>query len=325
MMHSSWIPYAIPLIFLVAAALSTVVFPGLALKLFTYAVLIFRSFPSVKGMTRGADADSADGMLQAAGYAYDPSQDIFYSVLDPWQKKYGYCRLYDEAAATMGIIIDCEPVYFEYGGKRWLIEFWKGQYDMAAGCEIGIYTASEPDSNIPGVFNGTFYEGAAESDYLKMYFSLIRNGTRFFSRSDLHWWLTGFKLGEFAEPSELKMNISIVLKDRDMLSAFLAGLKATGYTDNEIVSFGNVVSLVFSEPHSPQPLTRSKLTDELVQTKNKFLCDQFNEITSGCVTMQDKLNAVKERAPELYGHIIRLGRPEGIYQSYQDFWGERHE
>ena len=41
----------------------------------------------------------------------------------------------------MGMIIDCEPVRFYYGGKKWLIELWKGQYGMTTGCEIGVYTA----------------------------------------------------------------------------------------------------------------------------------------------------------------------------------------
>ena len=32
-------------------------------------------------------------------------------------------------------IIDCEPIYFSYGGKRWLIELWKGQYALTTGAE----------------------------------------------------------------------------------------------------------------------------------------------------------------------------------------------
>lgn len=48
--------------------------------------------------------------IEAAGYSYDPKQDIFYSNMDAWQRNMGYCRLYDEAAAPMGMIIDCEPI-----------------------------------------------------------------------------------------------------------------------------------------------------------------------------------------------------------------------
>jgi len=45
--------------------------------------------------------------------------------------------LYDEAAAPLGMIVDCEPIHFEYKGKRWLIQFWKGQYDLPTGAEVG--------------------------------------------------------------------------------------------------------------------------------------------------------------------------------------------
>mgnify|MGYP000621142798 CR=1 FL=1 len=31
--------------------------------------------------------------------------------------------------------------YFDYQGKTWLLEFWKGQYGINTGAEIGIYRA----------------------------------------------------------------------------------------------------------------------------------------------------------------------------------------
>lgn len=39
-----------------------------------------------------------------------------------FQRDLGYCKLYDDSAATMDMIIGCEPIYFTYGGKDWLIE-----------------------------------------------------------------------------------------------------------------------------------------------------------------------------------------------------------
>ena len=63
-----------------------------------------------------------DEVLSNAGYSYDHAQDIFYSRKDAWQKGFGYSQIYDEAAAPMGMIIDCEPVRFYYGGKKWLLE-----------------------------------------------------------------------------------------------------------------------------------------------------------------------------------------------------------
>jgi hypothetical protein len=56
-------------------------------------------------------------MIGAAGIHFDKDQGIFYSTMDPWQKKFGYCRFYDSAAPLSGMVFDCEPVRFEYEGK----------------------------------------------------------------------------------------------------------------------------------------------------------------------------------------------------------------
>lgn len=85
------------------------------------------------------DIKSLNEFIEPYGYAYDSHQDIFYTKIDAWQREMGYSRLYDEAAAPSSMIIDCEPIYFEYDNKRWLIEFWKGQYGMTTGFEIGVY------------------------------------------------------------------------------------------------------------------------------------------------------------------------------------------
>jgi hypothetical protein len=110
---------------------------------------------SVK-IIKKAQGVTVDEAVVAAGYEYDAGQDMFYSIMNPWQRKYGYCKIYDEAAAPLGMIIDCEPVHFEYQGRKWLIEFWKGQYDLTTGCEIGIYT-DPVEFQIPGVQIGSFY------------------------------------------------------------------------------------------------------------------------------------------------------------------------
>jgi len=102
--------------------------------------------------------------------------------------------LYDEAAAPLGMIVDCEPIHFEYKGKRWLIQFWKG-----------VYATDKPDINIPGLFKGTFYNSIKDDEFLWMSFTLKKNGKVLFERGDRHWWLTGFKLGEFSQPWELTM------------------------------------------------------------------------------------------------------------------------
>ena len=64
-------------------------------------------------------------LLAPFGFEYQISQDIFVTRLDAWQRDYGYRSLYDRASPLLGMVFDCEPVYFDYQGKTWLLEFWK--------------------------------------------------------------------------------------------------------------------------------------------------------------------------------------------------------
>lgn len=130
--------------------------------------------------------DNIDDIIRISGYSYDERQDIFYSNIDAWQRKMGYCRLYDEAAAPMGMIIDCEPIYFKYNEEEWLIEFWKGQYDLSLGGEIGFYKSIGPDLNIDGVFNGSFYKAVSNEDFIHMSFILKKNNRTVLKRKDEH-------------------------------------------------------------------------------------------------------------------------------------------
>ena len=68
-----------------------------------------------------------------------------------------------------------------------------------------------------------------------------------FTRDDKHWWLAGFKLGEYSEPSELTMELNITLKDDIMCKAFVEGLKDVGYSERKgkLVINGNNVSFNF--------------------------------------------------------------------------------
>ena len=78
--------------------------------------------------------------MYAAGFMYDPDQDIIYSRMDAFQRRLGYAFGYDAAALGMSMNLDCEPIFFDYDGKHWMIELWKGQYGLEVGCEIGVYT-----------------------------------------------------------------------------------------------------------------------------------------------------------------------------------------
>src|SRR5690348_3361555 len=74
----------------------------------------------------------------------DPTTwDFIYSRQDAWQRGVGYSWAYDKAAPLSRMILDCEPLYFTYDGKQWLIELWKGQYVIECGGEIGVYNRED--------------------------------------------------------------------------------------------------------------------------------------------------------------------------------------
>lgn len=133
---------------------------GLAVALVVWLIRV-RRFRPTEDKQKQKDMLNAD--LEAAGFAYEPRGDYFYSRMYCWQRKTGYCRLYDEGASLFNMIMDCEPVTFSYGGKRWLIELWKGQYGITTGGEIGVYNTHLEDIHTSR-FTGTFYENISDAE-----------------------------------------------------------------------------------------------------------------------------------------------------------------
>lgn len=259
------------------------------------------------------DADSLNEFLRPYGLFYDPHEDVFYTRIDAWQREMGFTRLYDEAAAPSFMILDSEPIYFEYDNKSWMIEFWKGQYSIATGIEIGIYYTDKPDLSNK-YFNWTFYDCADDVNMLQMRFKLTKNGESIIKREELHWWLAGFKLGEFSQPWDLEASISIRLKDYDMRNAFVEGLLRAGYRKREILIIGKTVSFIFAKPKSPQPFTRTDKFDEIIQDKNKALCDKYNDLTKDYDNSLDKIIALQEIAPDMLKKILLMGKTKDIFK-----------
>jgi len=150
-----------------------------------------------------------------------------------------------------------------------------------------------------------------------MYYTLVKDDEVLFVRRGKHWWLTGFKLGVFAEPSELTMYLTVALKNAEMRDAFLGGLKKAGYSEEDLIIDGNIVGLVFDKPKTPQPLTRIEETNWLVQRKNELLCDKYMEITKDYDKFPDKMAAIREQAPELYDAIMNIGKGKPLFEMYE--------
>ncbi len=254
--------------------------------------------------------------LKSFGFAYDDKDDFFYSIMDPWQKDLGYCSLYDEAGPALSLIFDSEPIYFDYNGKHWLIEFWKGQYGITTGGEIGVYNTDDDGLIIPGFFNGRFYEVVDESEYMDMSFTLYKNNKSLIKQRGRHWWLTGFLLGEFSHPHELKMHIELYFPSKNMLMAFVAGLLDAGYTNSDFSIRNNTVYIIYDTPYTKQPFTRTKLLNDLMQDNNRRNVELFNSSTSAFSNIIDKLYYLKTTKPDYYKNALEIGKPRQLYSVF---------
>ena len=119
---------------------------GLIILLCLFTVILFlvrrrRSKRKVCGMTMDEKEHLLNELAKPFGFAYAGEEDVFTGRLDAWQRKSGYEALFDKAAAHFHMIFDAYPVYVDYEGRTWLIEFWKGQYGINTGAEVGIYHA----------------------------------------------------------------------------------------------------------------------------------------------------------------------------------------
>ena len=162
--------------------------------------------------------------LKTAGYEYDAQQNIFYTHLNPWQRMMGFTDLYDLAAPITNMWYLTLKVDFSYGDYDWRLQWWKGQYGVLEGAELGVYTrdlGSELD----------FYDCAADENLLRMemeYYQSVakyNNGDRLFIRKEQeHWWLTGFKFG-VTEPKTCVVVATLYARDEDMADKIEIGLQ----------------------------------------------------------------------------------------------------
>lgn len=255
--------------------------------------------------------------LELYGFVYDETNDIVCSHMYPLQRLVGYCRLYDEIAPAFNMIIDSEPIYFEYDNRRWLIEFWKGQYGMTTGGEIGVYVSEIGDINIPGIFSGPFFEAVSDEELLDMSFNLKKNKENLFKRHDYHWWLTGFDVGVFSKPRKLSMETKITFPNSIMKNAFLNGLKEAGYKKDEIKIINNTVYFNFDKPKSDQPYNRYKLLVPFIQLMNNIYCKLYNLITKDFVRTIDKIYFLRLYYPNLFKLIAGKNRMKKLQKYYK--------
>lgn len=240
------------------------------------------------------------------GFAYLSEPDIITSRLDAWQKNFGYHALYDKTATHFNMVFDCEPVYFDYDGCTWMIEFWKGQYGINIGAEIGIYKADTLIS--PEQYDRTLFHGVSEDEILPISMELNFKGTTLFSIERCHWWLTGFRVGKYCEPENLSLNVSITFSDEEMLENFTESMKRLGYDKCELRICERTLAFCFSTPYSAQPRFLHPWSVRFSRWQNRILCRLYNFVTRPFTDTMDRLLYLYYLLPPIFRHILLFKR-----------------
>lgn len=252
-----------------------------------------------------------DAALHPFGFTFDLSCDIVVSKNDVWQRDLGYMDLYDTNAPFLNIVVDAEPIYFEYDGKEYRIELWKGQYGITTGAEIGVYVR---DNDV--AYPKSFYRAAKDDERLGMYFILTKK-CDLFCRCDKSWWLTGFDVGTFSRPKDLKMSICICFPNCEMKEAFVDALIQKGYSYCQLNICDNVVCFEYCCPNYYKPNCKHRIIKCIAQICNYINCHIYRHLTRLFNRTLDKLTYLRFMAPCLYRFIIRLSIPRKKQKRHQ--------
>lgn len=166
-----------------------------------------------------------------------------YATVHAWQRQFGFMLFYDLFSYSVPIIFayNTRRFKFNYGGKEWMIQTWKGKYVITNGCEVGIY-------NRPAGSFGTYYNCASDEEMMTMSMELwhgdeliLKDGPR------LHWWINAFKMGKamyLAQSMTLKFTIE--MPDQEMVDAFLQAVEKEYHHDVTATADGLTVTCVWA-------------------------------------------------------------------------------
>lgn len=255
-------------------------------------------------------------LTEPLGYQYIPCQDIFLSTLDAWQRDFGYTRSFDCLATYFNMVFDSEPVYFDYDGHTWLIEFWKGQYGINTGAEIGIYCA---DGIVPAEKRAKELFHTIPDDQLPLFFmNLNRNNNQrpetIANISMAHWWLAAFRVGCFSQPNHLCANFCIDFVQQDMMCAFADALINLGYDPCSLQINDSCICFSYWQPLTPDSCSCfTKCVRHIIQRKNHLFCKLYHIITRPFHCTADRLLYLYFYLPVIFRRCLRLRRYRGHY------------
>lgn len=239
-------------------------------------------------------------LAQPFGFFYDPREDVFTSHGDAWQRNFGYEALFDRMAAGANMVIDAWPVYFDYGGRTWLVEFWKGQYGINTGGEVGIYHA---DTLVPPhLYRKAHFDAAADEELPWIRCRLTRGPREIYTLEKYHWWLTGFRMGMFSRPCELTLTASVRFREPEMARAFFRALEQSGRPRENYHMYQNEVHVKMDFSEKPALLRR--IHCRVIQGCNRFYCGLFGMVTRPFTGTADRMLFLYYQVPFAFRRML---------------------
>ena len=173
------------------------------------------------------------------GFDFNINDVLIYGTVHSWQRALGFTTIYDILANAIPLFnMSTRRFHFDYNGKEWMIQIWKGNYGLVTnGVEVGVY--NRPKGSV-----GTFYNAVSDDEMMMMSASLYHGDTLLFTKGpELHWWLSAFKLSRtIYQPKDLTMTFTIEMKDEAMLEAFTAAIDSHSAHDVTYTLDGLTVS-----------------------------------------------------------------------------------
>jgi len=245
-------------------------------------------------------------LVKPFGYCFHDECGFFSSTLDAWQREAGYAWIYDYMAPRFQMVFDALPVYFDYDGKTWLIELWKGQYGINAGAEIGIYHANRILSEQE--YKTTRFEAVSNAELLHCSFVLCGKNNNCVKVAQNHWWLTAFFAGSFVWPSDLCMKATIRFPDKRMQFAFISGLRKAGCAEQEFSVSGFCVTIHFNRARKVRYRLCTRFWRRFSQWKNKIFCKMYLWVTKPFQCTEDRVLCLYYFIPGAFRRLLRIRR-----------------
>ena len=245
-------------------------------------------------------------LAEPFGYYYHCQRGFFSSTINAWQKTAGYTWLYDYMAPRLQMVIDALPIYFDYRDKTWLIEFWKGQYGINMGAEIGIYHADRLLTEAE--YKTALFHAANDDEMLPCTLRLCDKGMDCVHLSEKHWWLTAFLPGRFANPSDLSLTAAVCFPDEEMFDAFYAGLCKAGYNFNDISVHESCLTFAFHTLDNKDFNLLTRIRRCRSQLINRIFCKLYTWVTRPFTNTEDCILYLYYYFPAAFRRLLRLRR-----------------